>query len=128
MIDTETAEIIAIEDVYSEARDLPSIKGLAQGTAIKFHLDFPLVTGDILEALKKDVLFNIGKKRLGFNRRIIVFKETPVIHSETGHCLGTNSEIIDHARITQIGNELSKAEMYDGRSLKTDHTYKVITE
>jgi TolB-like protein len=128
MIDTETSEIIAIEDVYCEARDLPSIKGLAQGTAIKFHLDFPLVTGDIIEALKKDVLFNIGEKRLRFNRRIIVFKETPVIHAETGHAMGTNSEIIDHARITQIGNELSKAEMYDGRSLKTDHTYKVITE
>jgi TolB-like protein len=128
MIDTETAEIIAIEDVYNEARDLPSIKSLAQGTAIKFHLDFPLIIGDIIEALKKDVLFNIGKKRLRFNRRIIVFKETPVIHAETGHSLGTNSEIVDHARITQIGNELSKAEMYDGRSFKTDHTYKVITE
>jgi hypothetical protein len=128
MIDTETAEIIATEDVYSEVKDLPAIKELAQGTAIKFHNAFPLITGDIIEAMKRDVIFNIGKNRLRLNRRVIVYKETPVIHPESGYYLGANSEIVDHARVTQVSEEISKGQMNGVTELNTDSKYKVITE
>ncbi len=128
MIDTQSAEIIATEDVYSEAKDLPGIKELAQGTAIKFHHDFPLIIGDIIEAIKRDVIFNIGKKRLRLNRRIIVYKETPVIHPESGNYLGASSELVDHARVTQISEEISKGQMNGVTELNIGYKYKVITE
>jgi hypothetical protein len=37
IIDTETSEIMATEDVYDEAKDLPALRSLAEGMAIKFH-------------------------------------------------------------------------------------------
>ncbi len=43
MIDTETSDILAFEDVYSETKDRQSMQTLAHGMAIKYHRDFPLV-------------------------------------------------------------------------------------
>ncbi len=49
VVDTETSEILATEDVYTEERDLMALKRTAEGMAIKFHRDFPLVSGLVID-------------------------------------------------------------------------------
>lgn len=128
VVDSETSEKITTQDVYGESRDLRGIRQLARGMAIKFHLDFPLVRGDVLTAMEKNVAIDIGKDRLKRNRHVIVFREMPMMHPETGKILGMRTAIVGHARITQSQEEVSLAEMKSEVVLKTATPYSVITE
>jgi hypothetical protein len=48
VIDTETSEILVVEDVYDEIKEQQAIRTLAQGMAIKVHRRFPLGTWQML--------------------------------------------------------------------------------
>ncbi len=128
MIDTETSETIATEDVYGEERTLSGIKSMAHGMAMKFHIDFPLISGDVLTLTEKGFVFNVGKETLRLNRRVVVFREIPFTHQENGKSFGKRSNIIDHARITQKHDRISTAELVTLKALLRKHQYKIITE
>jgi len=128
MIDTETSEILATEDVYGEVKDLPALRSLAEGMAIKFHRDFPLVDGVVIQRKGSEILTDLGKDKVKLHRRLLVYREHPVRHPLTGKVLGADNEIIGRARVIQVMPEMSKAELLDASTGVIKSLDKVITE
>jgi TolB-like protein len=128
LIDTETSEILATEDVYDEVKDIPGIKLLAEGMAIKFHVEFPLVDGLVIERKKDHIFTDLGKEKIKLGRRLIVYRQEPVKHPLTGKVIGADNIIIGRARVSQIMPEMSKAELLDGRDETITPMDRVISE
>ena len=128
MIDTETSEIIETEDVFDEAGDLQTLKKLAEGLAIKFHMAFPLLEGLIVQQKDKAIFTDLGKDQVKLQQRLIVFREEPIKHPVTGKLLGADNVIIGRARITQVMPDLSKAEFSTDQTISVKMMDKVITE
>jgi len=128
MIDTETSDIVATADVYGEVKDLPALRYLAEGMAIKLHRDFPLVDGIVLEQAGKDIVTDLGENDVKLYRKVIVYRERPVKHPATGKVLGSDSEIIGRARVTQVLPKMSKAELVTGKAGVIELQDKVMTE
>jgi len=128
MIDTETSEILAIEDVYDEIKDLPAIRTLAEGMALKFHREFPLVGGMVIQQKGKYIYTDLGQDKVKLMRRLIIYREEPIKHPATGKILGSDANIVGHAKVTQVTADTSKAEIIDGKAVKVVKGLKVITE
>ena len=45
--------------------------------------------------------------------RLIVYREDPVKHPETGRILGVNNKVIGRACVTQLMQKMSRAELFD---------------
>ena len=116
LIDTETSEILATEDVYDEVKDIPGIKLLAEGMAIKFHLEFPLVNGLVIERKKDYIITDLGEQAIKPGRRLLVYRQETIKHPTTGNVLGTDNIIIGRARVSQVMPEMSKAELLNGKN------------
>jgi TolB-like protein len=114
IIDTETSEIMATEDVYDEAKDLEAIRSLAEGMAVKFHREFPLVGGTVIKAGGNFIFTDLGHDKIKLQRRLVVYREAPVRHPVTGKLLGADATIMARARVTQVGPEMSKSELTSG--------------
>ncbi len=128
MVDTETSEILATEDVYDELKDLPALRSLAGGMAVKFHRDFPLVDGLVIRLEGDDIFTDLGADLIKLRRRLIVYREEPVAHPRTGKILGSDNEIIGHARVIQVMPEMSKAELIEAKANDLKTLDKVIAE
>jgi hypothetical protein len=128
IIDTETSEIMATADVYDEAKDLPALRSLAQGMAIKFHREFPLLGGLVIQCKGKQIFTDLGKGKIKPQRRLVVYREEPIEHPVTGKVLGADNEILGHARVTQVLPEMSRAELLDDKGETIKRLDKVITE
>jgi TolB-like protein len=128
VIDTETSEVLATEDVYTEERDLIGLKRTAEGMAIKFHRDFPLVSGIVIDRKDRFVLTDLGKDKILMNRRLIVYREEPVKHPVTGKLLGMDQVVLGHAWVSQLMPEMSKAELVGGKTGLIRPLDKVISE
>jgi hypothetical protein len=128
MIDAETSEIVVTEDVYGEVKDLPALMVLAEGMAVKFHRNFPLVDGLVIECRGEDIFTDLGQDVIKLKRRVIVYREKPMNHPVTGKVLGADAQIIGRARVVQVRPEMSKAELIDGRHELINPLDKVITE
>ena len=128
MIDTETSEILATEDVYDEIKDLPALRSLAEGMAIKFHHDFPLVEGLVIQHKGNYVFTDLGHNKAMLKRRFIIFREEPIKHPATGKILGSDNVILGRARIMQVMPDMSKAEIVEGDIDNIKPLDKVITE
>jgi TolB-like protein len=128
MIDTETSEIVATEDVYDEAKDLQVLRSLADGMAIKFHREFPLLGGLVIQCKGKQVFTDLGQGEVKLQRRLIVYREETLQHPVTGKVLGADNEILGRARINQVMPEISRAELFDGKVGTVNRLDKVITE
>lgn len=128
LIDTETSEVLATEDVYNEVKGADDLRTLAEGMAVKFHREFPLVDGSVIQPQRGYVLTDLGKGKVAPQRRLIIYREKPVKHPQTGKILGTDNTIIGRARITQVMPEMSKAELLDGKNVSIQPMDKVITE
>ncbi|NQU16158.1 MAG: hypothetical protein HQ561_18535 [Desulfobacteraceae bacterium] len=128
MIDTETSEILATEDVYDEIKDLNALRTLAKGMATKFHRKFPLLDGLVVQKSDKYVFTDIGQDKISLQRRLIIYHEKPIKHPVTGKLLGADNEILGRARVIQVMPEISKAEILDGSLSSVKPLDKVITE
>jgi TolB-like protein len=128
LIDTETSEIMATEDAYDEVKDLHSLGSLAEGIAIKYHKDFPLVNGLVIDKKGNSILTDLGLDEIKKQRRILVYREEEVFNPANGKILGTDKQLIGRARITQIDEAISRAELIDTSSSEVQILYKVITE
>jgi TolB-like protein len=128
MIDTETSEILASKDVYGEVKDLPALRSLAEGMAIKFHLDFPMVDGLVIEHKGKAIFTDLGDDVIKIGRRLIVYQEEPIRHPVTGKMCGADNKIIGRACITQVMSEMSKAELLECNPESVGHLDRVITQ
>ena len=128
MIDTETTETLAIEDVYTELEDGRAMNALAGGMAIKFHRQFPLIDGLILACKGRDIITDLGQGDINLGRRLIVYREEPIMHPQTGIQVGIDNEILDRARVTQVMPGTSKAELAGGKKDAPKRLDRVITQ
>ncbi|MBN1832983.1 MAG: hypothetical protein JW896_12830 [Deltaproteobacteria bacterium] len=128
IIDTETSEILATEDVYGEVKDLPALRDLAQGMAVKFHREFPLLDGHVIQKKGEHLFTDLGQDRIKLHRRFIVYREDPIEDPLTGKAVGADNVIIGRARVIQVMQEMSKAEIIDGENSSISRQDKVITE
>jgi hypothetical protein len=128
MIDTETSQLLASKDVYGEEKSLPALKMLSEGLAVKFHQEFPLIDGLVVQKKGKLIFTDIGQDKTKLARRFIVYREEPIKHPVTGKILGTDNTIIGRARVTQVMPDLSKAEVVEGEEKEIKPLDKVITE
>ena len=128
MIDTETSEILAVEDVYDEIKNLQALGILAEGMAIKFHREFPLIEGLVVQRKGNHIFTDLGEGKIKAQRRLLVYREEPIKHPVTGKILGSDNEIIGKARVNQVMPELSKAEIVDEKGDDIKPLDKVITE
>ena len=128
MIDTETSEILAVEDVYDEVKDLPALRSLAQGMAVKFHRDFPLSDGLIIRQKGKYIFTDLGQDKIRIQRRLIIYREEPITHPVTGKIFGADNMILGRARVTQVMPDMSKAQILTGKTGLIKSLDKVITE
>ncbi len=128
MIDTQSAEILAVEDVYDEEKDLRALATLAKGMALKFHLEFPLV-GGIVVMTKGDAVFtDLGEDKTALNRRLIVYREDVIQHPVTGKILGADNTILGTAMVRQVMADMSKAEVIQTETGDIRKLDKVITQ
>jgi len=128
LVDTETSEILASEDVYDEVKDPAALRGLAEGMAVKFHRDFPLLDGLVLQLRGRAIFTDLGQDKVKLYRRLIVFREEPVKHPVTGKTLGADNVIVGRARVSQVMSEMSKADLLDGKPEAVKPQDRVITE
>jgi len=127
-IETETSEILDTEDIYGEGKDFVAFRELAEGMALKFHRKFPLVGGIIIDKKGNYIITDMGEEKIGIQKRLIVYREEPVVHPITAKVLGADSEILGRARVKQVSPEMSKAELVDQKGPQVDRLDKVITE
>jgi len=128
VIDTETSEILASQDVYDEVKDLRGLQTLAEGLAIRFHREFPLLNGTVIKQKGKWIFTDIGDDKISLQRRLIVYHEEPIKHPVTGKLLGADNEILGRARVVQVMPGMSKAELSDGDPASVKPLDKVISE
>jgi TolB-like protein len=128
MIDTETSEVVSSQDVYMESKDPSILRTLAEGMAIKFHRDFPLLDGLVVERKGKHIFTDLGEKDVKLGRRLIVYREKPVVHPVTGKALGADNEILDYARIVQVSSRISKARLAINNPTAPEPMDGVVTE
>lgn len=130
LIDNETSEVLAVKDVYYEFKDRDAMTTLAESLAIKFHREFPLVDGIIIRKTGDSVLTDLGKGKARPEIRLIVYREgEPIRHPVTGKSLGCDTEILGHARVIQVMDQISKAELIDGQGEENVRLQdKVMTE
>jgi len=128
LIDTETAEIISTKDVYGEVQDIPALKVLSEGMAIRIHREFPLLDGLIVQKKGNHVFSDLGQDKIKVQRRLIVFREEPIKHPITGKELGSDNVILGHVRVTQVMPDLSKAEILGDDVAAIKPMDRVITE
>ncbi len=128
MIDTETSEILATEDVYADLKGGAALSTLAQGLAIKYHHDFPLVEGIVISADGNVILTDIGSEKIKLRQRVIVYREAQVRHPVSQRILGTDKQILCRARITQVQKEMSKARLVEEPPVTVEPLQKVIAE
>jgi len=128
LVDTETSEVLASEDVYDEVKDPAGLRVLAEGMAVKFHRAFPLLDGLVLQQRGNAIFTDLGQDKIKLNRRLLVFKEEPLKHPVTGKILGADHVIVGRARVSQVMPEMSKADLLDGKPEAVKPQDKVITE
>jgi TolB-like protein len=127
-IDTETSEILDAEDVYTEAKDLTALKMMADAMALKFHRRFPLVGGIIIDKKGRFIITDMSAEKIGIQKRLIVYRDEPVRHPQSGKLLGADSQIIGRARVKQVHANMTKAELVEPKKQDVDRFDKVITE
>ena len=93
LIDTETSEVLDTEDVYDERKDLQTQKDLAEGMAVKFHREFPLIDGTVIQQKGQFIFTDLGQDKIKPQRRLLVYREEPIKHPVTGKVLGMDNEI-----------------------------------
>ncbi len=128
MIDVETAEILSSKDVYDEVKDFEATHVLADGMAIKFHQDFPLVSGIVLLKKGNQIFTDLGADKIALKHRLLVYREEPVFHPISGKKMGADAVIIGNAVVNLVDADMSKAELVGEASGDIEKLDRVITQ
>jgi len=127
LIDNETTQIIAVEDAYIEHNNQESIAKLIQTLSTKIHLDFPLISGNILEIQQNKIVINIGKEKIKPYRRLLIYREN-VKDVKNQIKYGINSKIIGNARILDVNTSKSNARTFNCENTRIELEDRVITQ
>ena len=127
VVDSETSEILATADIYSETGGLAGLRAMAQALSLKIHREFPLSEGVVVDKHGDEIFTDLGTDELRAQRRILVYTERPIVDPQSGQRLGVDHEILDTARVTQVQARLSKARLEtNGGAVRLRH--KVIPQ
>ena len=70
----------------------------------------------------------MSAEKIGIQKRLIVYRDEPVRHPQTGKLLGADSQIIGRALVIQVHAKMTKAELVEPKKQDVDRFDKVITE
>ncbi|MCP4111092.1 MAG: hypothetical protein GY749_37130 [Desulfobacteraceae bacterium] len=99
LVDTETNDILAVEDVYDEHVDKEKLRKLSHELELKLTDKLPLVEGRVLKIRGKHITVDIGrKKKIQEGMKLIVYQANESDEKELGN-----------ARIREVKNEESEA-------------------
>lgn len=127
VIDSETSEVLATADAYTETGGLAGLQALARVLALKIHREFPLVQGRVVNTDKDIIFTDLGSPKIRAQRHILVFREKPVHRFRTGDILGEDCQVLGTARVIQAGPQLSKARLRSGDATNIHPQQKVMT-
>jgi hypothetical protein len=128
VIDSETGEILSVSDAYSEASGLTAVKELAQPLALKIQREFPLVDGLVLAKQKQIIFTDLNQEKLRAQKRILVYKDTPVRHFRSNLAVGFDHQVLGCGRVIQQDDKISKVELLNGNCLLIEPGDKVIPQ
>ena len=103
IIDNETTQILAIEDVFSEQKDNQALEDLSKRLALKINHNFPIVSGQIIRSNGDTLFLNIGKDDIKSNRRFIIYKNQ-------GNGTTVDQNIIGYAHVNHVKDHESEAQ------------------
>lgn len=130
LLDTETAEVMAIVDVYGEDIDIGLLRSLCQGVDLRLTEEMPLVEGVVLKAEGKRLAVDLGKKsQIKRGLKVIIYDMGEEIrHPVTKKVMGLDIKEYGEARIESVMDEMSFMEMTghgDAHAIRP--MYRVIT-
>lgn len=128
VVDTETSEFLAIEDVYDEVKNEEALDRLAKRLSIKIHREFPLVTGIIIKQENKQIFTDLGEKKIRRQKKLLLFRDRPIGHPVSGKTIGSDYQIVGRATIQQSYPNMSRAELVDCDPATARKLDKVITQ
>lgn len=127
VVDTESAEILATMDVYTDKKDNDALRQMAWGLASKLHREFPLTGGSILTCEGRTITTDLGKDEIKPFRRLLVYR-TPRVPPESQSKTGVDYQVVGRARVTGVDQETSKAELDEDLILTSDEEGRVIAQ
>lgn len=128
MIDVETSKVVSTRKICGKLNNISAAGDLAEKLAIKFHQDFPLLDGHIIEKQGENIIVDKGQNMVKPGRRLIIFRGEPMIHPLTGKRLGMDIHILGHARVTKVLPETAVARLVDGDKKTVGPSDRFITE
>jgi hypothetical protein len=110
IINTETSEVMAVKDAYTEDKTHQAVKELMEGLASKIAAALPLAEGMVLQREGATVFTDLGtaqhlKKDMG----VIIFRKGKEIkHPVTGKSLGFDTVKLAEGNIEDLQKDFSK--------------------
>jgi hypothetical protein len=128
VIDTETSEVMALKDVFTEDRSLTTIKDLMEGLSAKIASSFPLIDGMVINKEREVVFADFGgKAKVRKNAGVLVYRKGKEIkHPVTGKSLGFDTVRLGEGRIEDIQNDFSKIRILDKPAPQEIHVKDLI--
>jgi tetratricopeptide (TPR) repeat protein len=130
LLDTETAEVLAIVDVYGEDIDIGLLRSLCQGVDLRLTEEMPLVEGIVLKVDGKRLAVDLGKNyQMKRGLKVIIYDIGKEIrHPVTQKVVGLDIKEYGEARIESVMDEMSFMEMTGrGDAHVIRPMYRVIT-
>jgi tetratricopeptide (TPR) repeat protein len=120
LIDTETSEIMAMEDVFDQDKSLSQLRYNLNGLANKFKADLPLIQGMIVRLEGNEAYINYGlDQNLKKGMKFIAYRQGEVIkHPITGKVLGADTEVLGEIRLNKIFADYSVGEIIKKDEIK----------
>lgn len=111
LINTETSEIMTIQDVFDTDKSLDNVRFLLSGLAMKFENSFPLVEGLVLKVEGKDLFIDLGiDSKIRKEMKFIIYREGEKIkHPVTGKLLEGEPKELGLARVDKVLKDMTKA-------------------
>jgi TolB-like protein len=128
VVDSETSDVLVSVDAYSEDRDMTGYRSMAQTMSLKIHREFPLADGRVVNKRGNMIFTDLGRSQLRAQRRILVYAEESIVDPITGNRLGVDHNVLGFARITQVQDDISKAQLNADSDSMIDVHHKVIPQ
>jgi hypothetical protein len=115
IINTETSEVMEVKDVFTEDKNMGTVKELMDGLAAKIAAGFPLVEGMVIKKQDGTIYTDLGSKaKLHKDAAVIIYRKGKEIrHPVTGKSLGFDTVKLAEGRIEEIQEDFSKARLLD---------------
>ncbi|MBU1171934.1 MAG: hypothetical protein KKD44_20460 [Proteobacteria bacterium] len=128
VVDTETSEILAMVDVFSDKKDREVYRQLAWGLASKIHREFPLSEGRVLDHQGNTLITDLGEQEIKLSRRLLVYQTNTRVSKGYGPIPGEDYRILGRARVTRVGQETSLAVLVSDIPQESGRDERVIAE